>query len=85
MDWKEFKKPEKVQIKGKDATVEVVTEIVSKQYWSPDCEYRMLVTPYGYRASFNFKDSEAYIITHKNQSVVKQFCENHLSDIKAKL
>ena len=85
MNWKEFKEKETFEVDGEYKTEEKLVKIFCKQDWLPKCEYKITPEHYGYRSTFNFKESEEYIITHKDLDIVKEFCYSHLKNIKDKL
>lgn len=85
MIWKEFKEKVTTEVEGEFKTEEKLVKIFCKQDWLPYCEYKITPVSYGYRATFNFKESEEYIITHKDLDIVKGFCCSHLKQIKDKL
>ena len=85
MEWKEFKEKVTTEIEGGSKTEEKLVKIFCRQGWLPNCEYKITPENYGYRATFVFKESEEYVITHKDLDIVKEFCNSHLKQIKENL
>lgn len=86
MNWKEFKVPVEVtDNEGIKTTTEEVSEYFCKQDWLDNSNYSIKKIGDLWRGCFNFKDSEAYIHTHRDLERVKTFCQNHLDSIIKKI